>query len=405
MDHPDLNPTSAACAFTGSVDDPGSDPAQGAVLPATQAPPPPRRIRPVGHVVGHAIGEPPPPLRGNRPLGHVVGRATQASWAAPHARARRLKTSHRPMGDMLMSNETGITAASAARPGRETAHVGLLGVGLMGTAMAHRLLDQGIAVTAWDRDPEYARALEASGGEPAQRASEVVSAARVVITMLPTADVILDVVQPLLANWPEGTIWLQMSSVGAPEADRLTRTAEQHGIILVDAPVSGSTHPAEQGQLTILASGPDSARPAVEPIFAALASRVLWVGEAGKGSRLKLVANHWMIIMTGALAESMHLCQAMGLDQQHFVGLLDGGPLGSAYGVQKLEEMRRHQYPAGFPVRLALKDLQLVGEVEGISEANLPLLDVVLERFRTASKDFADQDLAAIYELSERAEA
>jgi 3-hydroxyisobutyrate dehydrogenase len=275
----------------------------------------------------------------------------------------------------------------------------------MGTAMAHRLLDQGIEVIAWDLDPGHVQALEASGGEPAGGPGEVMSGAEIVITMLPTADVVLDVVQPLLDDWPEGTIWLQMSSVGAREADELTQTAVAHGITLVDAPVSGSTHPAEEGKLTILASGSDSARGAVEPIFAALASRVLWVGEAGMGSRLKLVTNHWMITMTGALAESMHLCEAMGLDQQHFVSLLGGGPLGSAYGVQKLEEMRRHEYPAGFPVRLALKDLQLVREVEQSSNASMPLLDVVLERFTAASADFAAQDLAAIYELREPAEA
>ena len=277
--------------------------------------------------------------------------------------------------------------------------VGLLGVGLMGSAMAHRLLDRGIAVVAWDRDSEHLRALEGRGGEPAEGPSEVVSGAGVVITMLPTAAVVLDVVEPLLEDWPEDTIWLQMSSVGAAEADQLTQVAEAHGVRLVDAPVSGSTHPAEEGELTILASGPDSARTAVEPIFDALASRVLWVGEAGMGSRLKMAANHWMIAMTAALAESMQLCQAMGLDQRQFIELLDGGPLGSAYGLQKLDEMRRHEYPAGFPVRLALKDLELVREVEQSSRATMPLLDAVLERFVTANQDHADQDLAAVYEL------
>lgn len=286
---------------------------------------------------------------------------------------------------------------------QEPLRVGILGIGLMGSAMAGRLLDQGIAVIGWDRDPEHARALEDRGATSAKEPAEVLRDTRAVITMLPTADVVLDVIEPLLAAWPEDTIWVQMSSVGATEADQLTQLARAHSVTIVDAPVSGSTHPAEQGQLTILASGPDSARGSVEPIFAALASRVLWVGDAGMGSRLKLAANHWMITMTGALAESMHLCQAMGLDQQQFVALLDGGPLGSSYGVQKLEEMRRHEYPAGFPVRLALKDLQLVREVEQSSGQKMPLLDVVLERFTTASEDLADQDLAAIYELSERA--
>jgi 3-hydroxyisobutyrate dehydrogenase len=277
--------------------------------------------------------------------------------------------------------------------------VGLLGVGLMGTAMGHRLLDEGIEVIAWDHTSEHTRTIEERGGARAENPNEVVIGADVVITMLPTAPIILDVVEPLLEDWPAATIWLQMSSVGAAEADQLTEVAEEHGVTLVDAPVSGSTHPAEQGELTILASGPDSARESAEPVFEALGSRVLWVGKAGMGSRLKMAANHWMIAMTAALAESMHLCEVMGLDQQQFIDLLDGGPLGSAYGLQKLDEMKRHEYPAGFPVRLALKDLELVREVEQGSQAAMPLLDVVLERFLTASEDHADQDLAAVYEV------
>ncbi len=283
---------------------------------------------------------------------------------------------------------------------QEQVRVGILGIGLMGSAMAGRLLDRGIAVIAWDRNPQHARALADRGATVATEPAEALRGAQAVITMLPTADVVLDLVGPLLDAWPRDTIWVQMSSVGAAEADQLTQLAEAHGVTIVDAPVSGSTHPAEQGQLTILASGPDSAQIPVGPIFDALASRVLWVGEAGMGSRLKLVANHWMLTNVAALAESMHLCEAMGLDQQQLNALLDGGPLGSAYAVQKLDEMQRHQYPAGFPVRLALKDLELVREVEQSSGAKMPLLDVVLERFAIASRDFADDDLAAIYEVS-----
>ena len=297
---------------------------------------------------------------------------------------------------------TSETSLRTAQPGDqsnpEPVRVGIIGVGLMGSAMAHRLLEQGIAVTAWDRDPERARALESRGATYAADPAEVLSGARAVITMLPTADAVSGVVEPLLDGWPRDTVWLQMSSVGAAEADQLTRLADAHGVTIVDAPVSGSTQPAEHGQLTILASGSDSTKVQVGDLFDALASRVLWVGEAGMGSRLKLAANHWMITMVAALAESMQLCDAMDLDQRHFVDLLDGGPLGSPYAIQKLGEMRRQDYPAGFPVRLALKDLELVNEVEQQAQLPMPLLDVVLERFVSAGSDLADQDLAAIYQ-------
>ncbi|MCW2980572.1 MAG: 3-hydroxyisobutyrate dehydrogenase [Solirubrobacterales bacterium] len=282
---------------------------------------------------------------------------------------------------------------------KQKVRVGLLGVGLMGSAMAHRLLDQGIEVVAWDRNPEKVAALVERGAGRGDEPAAVVSGADVVITMLPTAPIVLDVVEPLLDDWPRETIWLQMSSVGASEADQLAEVARAHDVTLVDAPVSGSTHPAEEGELTILASGPGSSRASVEPVFEVLGSRVLWVGEAGMGSRLKMAANHWMIAMTAALAESMDLCEAMGLDQRQFVDLLDGGPLGSAYGLMKLNEMLAHDYPAGFPVRLALKDLELVREVEQGSKAAMPLLDVVYQRFVTADEEHADEDLAAVYEV------
>lgn len=283
--------------------------------------------------------------------------------------------------------------------GKVNGRVGLLGAGLMGTAMAHRLLSQGVEVVAWDRDPDHVRPLTERGADVAGSAGEVATGARSVITMLPTADVVLSVVEPLLGEWPKETIWLQMSSVGAAEADRLAQLAADHDVTMFDAPVSGSTHPAEEGQLTILASGPESSRARVEPVFAALGSRVQWVGEAGMGSRLKLAANHWMISMVAALAETMHLCELMELDEQQFVDLLDGGPLGSSYGLEKLGEMQRHQYPAGFPVRLALKDLKLVREVAVSSGVEMPLLDAVLERIGDVEGRHADDDLAAVYEL------
>jgi 3-hydroxyisobutyrate dehydrogenase len=280
-----------------------------------------------------------------------------------------------------------------------TTPVGLLGVGLMGSAMTHRLLNEGFPVVAWDRDHSHVEALGSRGAEIAGSPGDVVSAADVVITMLPTAEAVLSVVEPLLAQWPRTTIWLQMSSVGATESDELARLAAGHDVIQFDAPVSGSTRPAEEGKLTILASGPDSARPQVEPVLAALGSRIQWVGETGMGSRLKLAANHWMITMVAALAETMRLCERMNLDQQQFVELLDGGPLGSPYALDKLSEMRRHEYPAGFPIRLAVKDLGLVREVAESTHAEMPLLDAALERMSASAPSHGDDDLAAVYEL------
>jgi 3-hydroxyisobutyrate dehydrogenase len=286
--------------------------------------------------------------------------------------------------------------ATEQQQDRTKPRVGLLGVGLMGSAMAARLVDQGLEVIAWDRSKDRLQAL--TGVDAAATPAEAVAGARIVITMLSTADVVLGIVEPLLENWPEDAVWLQMSSVGADESDRLSAVADEHGVTLVDAPVSGSTHPAREGLLTILASGPDSARGQVEPVFSALAQRVIWAGRAGMGSRLKLAANNWMLCSLAAAAETMRLCEAMDLDQEEFARLLDGGALGSPYVVEKLGEMIRHDYPAGFPVRLAVKDLGLVHEVLEGSDLEMPVLEAALGRFTAAERSRADEDAAAVYE-------
>jgi 3-hydroxyisobutyrate dehydrogenase len=133
--------------------------------------------------------------------------------------------------------------------------VGFFGTGLMGSAVGGRLLSQGIEVVAWDQDASHLHRLRDRGAEVADSEGEVLSRALSVITMLPTVEIVRSVVEPLLSSWPQETVWLQMSSVGASEADELARLAASHEVVHFGAPVSGSTRPAEEGKLTVLASG------------------------------------------------------------------------------------------------------------------------------------------------------
>lgn len=257
--------------------------------------------------------------------------------------------------------------------------VGLLGLGPMGSAMAARLVDRGFEVIAWD--PELDQALSPAGVEMVATPDAVVAGAPVVITMLPTTPIILDVVGPLLADWPEGTIWLQMSSVGATEADRLTQFAGQHDVTIIDAPVSGSSVPAREGLMTILAAGPEWARERVAPVFSALGHWVIWAGAAGSASRLKLAANHWMLCSLAASAETMLLCEAIGLDQGRFAQLLDGGAFDAPHVIEKLGETGPDDHPASFPVPPALKDIGLLGGAADVSGLEMPILGAALRRY------------------------
>jgi len=130
-------------------------------------------------------------------------------------------------------------------------------------------------------------------------------------------------------------------------------------VTLVDAPVSGSKDPAEQGQLTIFASGPAEARSRLGPLFDALGQRTIWAGPVGAGSRLKLVANAWLALGAEAVNTSVALARRLGLETETVVNALGGSPLVSAWQSAKLQRIAQGEYSAQFALSLALKDVHL----------------------------------------------
>src|ERR1700734_2604620 len=173
--------------------------------------------------------------------------------------------------------------------------VAVLGAGIMGSAMARNLAAAGLDTRVWDRSPAAAAALADAGAVAATSARDAVRGADVVITMLPTAAAVESVIfdADVAAAFAEGTVWAQMGTIGVEATlgfrDRLA--AARPGVTFVDAPVSGSKGPAEQGQLLILASGPAAAADTVGPVFDVIGRKTVWLGEAGRGSQMKLVVN------------------------------------------------------------------------------------------------------------------
>jgi 3-hydroxyisobutyrate dehydrogenase len=210
----------------------------------------------------------------------------------------------------------------------------------MGAAFAINLRHAGIDTTVWDRTPDSTVASAAAGATVASSPTEAVAHADVVITMLPDADAVTDVLDDqgtLKAFAPKGT-WVQMGTIGLAGTDRMAAlVAEQRpDVSFVDAPVSGSKTPAEHAQLLILASGPPAVRTQLEPVFDALGRRTLWLGEAGQGMRLKLVLNAWMAFVMEGLAETTALADALGVTHAQLEEALDGSPLAAPWALDKL---------------------------------------------------------------------
>ena len=210
--------------------------------------------------------------------------------------------------------------------------VAVLGIGLMGAGMARSLLRAGLDVVVWNRNAAKAEPLASHGAKVASGAVEAVVSADVVLTMLFDADATAAVASAVLPSMREGSVWAQCATVGLDGARRLGSLATEHRVVLIDAPVLGTRKPAEDGALVVLASGPESVREAVEPVFASIGSRTLWVGtRADDGQRLKLVANAWILSITAATAQSVALARGLGIPPESFLDAISGGAVDAPY--------------------------------------------------------------------------
>jgi len=239
----------------------------------------------------------------------------------------------------------------------------VLGLGTMGRAMAGSALRHGIPTVVWNRDPDATRGLAEQGARVATSASEAVEAATIAITMVTDAQAVTSIAVDLgmLEALPAGAVWAQMSTIGIEGTAAISTIVERQrpDIFFLDAPVSGSKVPAEQGKLTIFASGSEEARPTAEPVFAAIGQRTVWLGQVGTGSRMKLVNNTLLAFAAEGVANSLALARKLGLDVRSVLDAFEGGPLLSPWMAGKLSRIQDDDYSPEFPLLLALKDVRL----------------------------------------------
>jgi 3-hydroxyisobutyrate dehydrogenase len=244
--------------------------------------------------------------------------------------------------------------------------VAFLGIGTMGHAMATNALRDGIPTVVWNRDEEATRDLADLGAKVAESPADAARQAAILVTMVTDADAVVSIAQDqgMLAALSPGSVWVQMSTIGLEGIERVKALvhAERPDVVLVDAPVSGSKVPAEQGQLEILASGPDEVRSRLAALFDALGQRTMWVGPVGAGSRLKLVANSWLALGAEAVNTSIALGRQLGLETETVVEALGGGPLVSPWQAAKLQRITKDDFSAQFALSLALKDVHLAAQ-------------------------------------------
>ncbi len=285
--------------------------------------------------------------------------------------------------------------------------VAFLGIGTMGHAMATSALRGGIPTIVWNRDVEAARDLADLGAVVVETPADAARQAGIVVTMVTDANVVVSIArdQGMLAALAPGAIWVQMSTIGVAGIERVAALAhaERPDVTLIDAPVSGSKDPAEHGQLTIFASGPDEAQSRVGPLFDALGQRTIWVGPVGAGSRLKLVANAWLALAAEAVNTSVALARRLGLETETVVNALGVSPLVSPWQAAKLQRIAQGDFSVQFALSLALKDVHLA--LEAAADDRFQALACLADEWQqVVDHGLGDRDLTVVTQALEQTE-
>ena len=295
-------------------------------------------------------------------------------------------------------------ARSGAAQTAET--VAVLGAGgTMGFAMARNIARAGLPVRAWNRSRSKAEPLATDAAYIADTPADAVAGAGIVLTMLADADAVVTVMEcddgalPVMADAGEAEppIWLQMSTIGEEATEWCIGLAGRYGVGFVDAPVLGTRQPAEKGQLVVLESGPEEARPRTQPVFNAVGHRTIRAGQAGAGTRLKLVTNSWVLAVVEAGAETIALAEGLGIDPALFFQAIEGGPLDLPYLRAKARAIAERDFTPSFRLRLAAKDAGLVADAAWQHGLDLPLLELLTRRLGQAAAEHGDEDISATY--------
>ncbi len=279
--------------------------------------------------------------------------------------------------------------------------IAVLGTGLMGAPIAANLAAAGHDVRVWNRTRAKAEPLADRGAVVADTPAQAVEGAEIVLTVLNDGPTVTATMQEAAASLPHDAIWVQASTVGVEAIDDHIALARSLGLEFVDAPVLGSVKPAQEGKLVVLASGAAELRDRVQPVFDVIGARTMWVGEAGASSRLKLVANSWVLALTAAVGEAVSLAESSGIDPKLFLEAVSGGAMDCAYLQMKGNAIIERSFPPAFTVQNALKDALLVNEAAVRANVQLDVAQASAARLnRAVTRGHADEDMAASYYAS-----
>ncbi len=280
---------------------------------------------------------------------------------------------------------------------------GFLGLGIMGQAMAANLVKAGYDVTVWNRTADKCEPLLALGAMKAQTPAEVMAACDICFAMVSDPAAALDLCfagQGVLEGMKEGKAYVDISTVDAETAIAIDKAVRARGGRYLEAPVSGSKKPAEDGTLVFLCGGDEELYREASPALEIMGKALFHLGEVGSGARMKLVVNMTMGTMMNALGEGLALAGKTGLDAETLLQVFSQGAIDNPMFSMKGPLMARGEYPTAFPLKHMQKDMRLALQLGEQAEQPLPVAAAANAQFIKAKRQGgADSDFSAVFDV------
>ncbi|XP_010685375.2 glyoxylate/succinic semialdehyde reductase 2, chloroplastic isoform X2 [Beta vulgaris subsp. vulgaris] len=280
--------------------------------------------------------------------------------------------------------------------------VGFLGIGIMGSPMAQNLIKAGCDVTVWNRTKSKCDPLISLGAKYKPSPEEVAASCDVTFAMLADPDSAVDVAcgkNGAVNGMGPGKGYVDVSTVDVGTAKLISERIKATGALFLEAPVSGSKKPAEDGQLIFLTAGDLSLDERVAPLLEIMGKSKFYLGDVGNGAAMKLVVNMVMGSMMASFSEGLMLSEKVGLDASVLVEVISQGAISAPMYKLKGPSMIQSQYPTAFPLKHQQKDLKLaLGLAETVSQP-IPIAAAANELYKVAkARGLSDQDFSAVIE-------
>jgi 3-hydroxyisobutyrate dehydrogenase len=278
--------------------------------------------------------------------------------------------------------------------------VAILGLGIMGSGMASRLLSANFPVTVYNRNRDKAAPLSSAGASVAGSPREVAAQADIIISMV-ADDVASKMVwlgeNGALAGAARGSVLIECSTLSVGWIKELSAAATQRGCELLDAPVTGTKPHAAAGELSFLVGGSEPALAAARPVLSVLGQQIVHLGPNGSGALMKLINNFMCGVQAASFAEALSLIDAGGLDREKAVAILTNGAPGSGIVKRVAARSASNDFAPHFMLRLMAKDLGYAIDEALHRGLSLQTASSALTVFtRAIARGHGDEDFSAV---------